>query len=76
MKRKLTTNTGAVEVRLFAALEPGKPLPKMQILTIPAGESVQFSAEEDEPGSVRVSWQKRVWVIDKADWNLAEKVTS
>ena len=75
MKRKLTTNTEAVEVRLFAALDPGQPVPIIQTLTIPAGEIVQFNAEEDEPDSVRVSWQGRVWVIDKADWNLADRVT-
>jgi hypothetical protein len=74
--RKLTSNTEAVEVRLFAALDPGQPVPMIRTLTIPAGEIVEFSAEEDKADSVRVGWQGKIWVIDKADWNVAERITS
>jgi hypothetical protein len=74
MRRKLTTDTQAIEVRLFAPLAPGEPVPLMQTPVIPAGEILHFSAEEDEPDSVRVAWRGKTWRIDRADWDLAEMV--
>jgi hypothetical protein len=50
------------------------PIPKLGTAVIPAGTIVQFSAKENDPTSVRVTWQAKVWRIDRADWDLAETV--
>lgn len=76
MRRKLTTHTKAVEVPPGAPpLAPvPNPIPKLGTAVIPAGTIVQFSAKENDPTSVRVTWQAKVWRIDRADWDLAETV--
>ena len=76
MRRRLTTHTKAAEVppgALPLDLVPST-LPKLVTPIIPAGAIVQFSAEENDPASVRVAWQAKVWRINKADWDLAETV--
>jgi hypothetical protein len=74
MLRKLTADAQAIEARLFASLGPGEHMPIIETLVIPAGEIVQFNAEEDEPGSVRITWRGKAWVIDKANWDLGRRV--
>jgi hypothetical protein len=49
-------------------------MPELDTRIIPAGTIVQFSAEENDPAFVRVTWRARVWSIEKADWDLAETV--
>jgi len=49
-------------------------MPKLKTPIITAGTIAQFSAEENDPAFVRVTWQARVWSIEKADWDLAEKL--
>jgi len=76
MRRKLATETKAVEVRPVAPpLAPVPyPIPRLGTPNIPAGQIVQFSAEENELTCVRVTWQAKVWRIDKGDWDFAETV--
>jgi hypothetical protein len=76
MRRRLTTDTKALEVPPVATpLAPvPHPIPELKTPIIPADTIVQFSAEENDPAFVRVTWQARIWSIGKADWDLAERV--
>ena len=75
MRRKLTTHTKAVEVPPVAPLAPvPHHIPTLETPTMPAGTIVEGAEEENDPACVRVRWQGRAWRIDKADWDLAEKV--
>ena len=68
-RRRLTTDTKALEVQSVATPLAPVPHPYRSLKTsiIPAGTIVQFSAEENDPAFVRVTWRARVWSIEKAD---------
>jgi cystathionine beta-lyase family protein involved in aluminum resistance len=76
MRRRLTTDTKALEVPPVATpLAPvPQTMPGLKTPIITAGTIVQFSAEENDPAFVRVTWQARVWSIGKADWDLAKRL--
>jgi hypothetical protein len=75
-RRRLPTDTKAAEVPPAATPLAPVPhaIPVLKTPIIPAGTLVQFSAEENDPAFVRVTWQTTVWSIEKANWDLAERV--